>query len=90
MMPLIERRAALGLLGAGLTLAAAPRLATAAPRLIPEQVRTRVIVDNDYSGDPDGLVAVLASAYGGSDRYRRGEPNPRADRALAIELKGVL
>ena len=58
MMTLIERRAALGLLGAGLALAAAPRLATAAPRLIPEQVKTRVIVDNDYSGDPDGLVAL--------------------------------
>lgn len=39
--------------------------------------------------DPDGLVAVLASAYGGLDRYRRRELNPRADRALAIELKGV-
>lgn len=39
--------------------------------------------------DPDGLVAVLASAYGGLDRYRRRELNPRADRALTIELKGV-
>lgn len=39
--------------------------------------------------DPDGLVAVLASACGGLDRYRRRELNPRADRALAIELKGV-
>lgn len=39
--------------------------------------------------DPDGLVAVLASAYGGLDRYRRRELNPRAGRALAIELKGV-
>lgn len=39
--------------------------------------------------DPDGLVAVLASAYGGIDRYRRRELNQRADRALAIELKGV-
>lgn len=39
--------------------------------------------------DPDGLVAVLASAYGGLDRYRRRELNPRAERALAIELKGV-
>ena len=39
--------------------------------------------------DPDGLVAVLASAYGGLDRYRRRELDPRAERALAIELKGV-
>jgi tRNA(Ile)-lysidine synthase len=52
---------------------------------LPASVRDRVPVLED----PDGLVAVLASAYGGLDRYRRRELNSRADRALAIELKGV-
>lgn len=52
---------------------------------LPASARDRVPVLED----PDGLLAILASAYGGLDRYRRGDLNPRADRALAIELKGV-
>lgn len=54
------RRNALGLMGAGMGMAAlAPRLAraAAAPR-IPQRASVRVIADNDYAGDPDGLVAL--------------------------------
>lgn len=41
--------------GAVLTLA---RPAFAKGRVIPEKVKARVIVDNDFAGDPDGLVAL--------------------------------
>ncbi len=50
----MKRRSALaGLVG----LIAAPALGKAA-RLIPQRASARVIVDNDFAGDPDGLVAL--------------------------------
>lgn len=49
-----------GTIAAGLVaaLAAGTRLSAAPPRLIPQKPGARVIVDNDFSGDPDGLVAL--------------------------------
>lgn len=54
------RRSILGALWAGLAgvpLARLARLAAAAPR-IPQRASARVIIDNDFAGDPDGLVAL--------------------------------
>lgn len=53
----LSRRNMLNAIAAG---AALPfvRPAFAADRVIPEKVRARVIVDNDFAGDPDGLVAL--------------------------------
>lgn len=49
-----------GTIGAGLAtaLAAATRLSAAPAKTIPQKAAARVIVDNDFSGDPDGLVAL--------------------------------
>lgn len=49
-----------GAVGAGIAaaLTAGTRLSAAAPHMIPQKVGARVIVDNDFSGDPDGLVAL--------------------------------
>jgi hypothetical protein len=49
-----------GAVGAGLAAAMATtaRLAAAPPKMIPQKAGARVIVDNDFSGDPDGLVAL--------------------------------
>ncbi|MEJ6009845.1 nucleoside hydrolase [Novosphingobium aquae] len=49
-----------GAVGAGIAaaLATGARLSAAAPRMIPQKVGARVIVDNDFAGDPDGLVAL--------------------------------
>lgn len=53
----LSRRNMLNAIAAG---AALPfvRPGYAADRVIPEKVRARVIVDNDFAGDPDGLVAL--------------------------------
>lgn len=53
----LTRRTMLGAFAAGAALPFA-NVATAAKRMIPEKVRARVIVDNDFAGDPDGLVAL--------------------------------
>lgn len=53
----LNRRALLGGFAAGAVLPLAGA-ASAASRMIPEKVRARVIVDNDFAGDPDGLVAL--------------------------------
>lgn len=53
-METFARRGALGLMAAGALNAPAATLA----RLIPQKARVRVIIDNDFSGDPDGLVAM--------------------------------
>ena len=56
----LSRRALLGGAGAGgaaLLLGASPLLAQAS-RLIPQRPSARVIVDNDFAGDPDGLIAL--------------------------------
>ncbi|MFM6933646.1 MAG: nucleoside hydrolase [Novosphingobium sp.] len=49
-----------GTIGAGLaaSLAAATRLSATPAKMIPQKPGARVIVDNDFSGDPDGLVAL--------------------------------
>lgn len=49
-----------GALGAGLAsaFAATARLGAATPRMIPQKAGARVIVDNDFSGDPDALLAL--------------------------------
>ncbi|MBU6267050.1 MAG: nucleoside hydrolase [Sphingomonadales bacterium] len=53
-MPLSRRQFA-GSLAAGALLAP---IARAAP-MIPQRASARVIIDNDFSGDPDGLVALV-------------------------------
>ena len=53
-METFARRGALGLMAAGVLIAPAAAMA----RLIPQRARARVIIDNDFSGDPDGLVAM--------------------------------
>lgn len=52
----VGRRGALQLAGA--TIAAGSFAARAAPPRIPQVADRRVIVDNDFAGDPDGLVAL--------------------------------
>lgn len=49
-----------GAIGAGLAsaLASATGLGAASPRMIPQRAAARVIVDNDFSGDPDALLAL--------------------------------
>ena len=54
------RRSALGLAAAALSSGLAPRIALGRTyRTIPQRASARVIVDNDFAGDPDGLVALL-------------------------------
>lgn len=54
------RRNALGLAAAALSSSLAPRIALGGTyRTIPQRASARVIVDNDFAGDPDGLVALL-------------------------------
>lgn len=53
----LSRRNLLTGLAAGAALPLA-RTAFAKDRMIPEKVMARVIVDNDFAGDPDGLVAL--------------------------------
>lgn len=57
---MMHRRSLLkGLGSAGLLSTGVIATATsAASRMIPEKVMARVIVDNDFAGDPDGLVAL--------------------------------
>jgi hypothetical protein len=50
----ISRRVFLG----GTVASIATRALAQTPRLIPQRVSARVIVDNDLAGDPDGLVAL--------------------------------
>lgn len=57
-MTLMHRRTALGLMGSTLAASTAAPLLAASGRRIPEKVAARVIVDNDYQGDPDGLVGL--------------------------------
>lgn len=59
----VSRRQALvaagvGAAGAALLALPAARALAAAERLIPQKAAARVIVDNDFAGDPDGLVAL--------------------------------
>lgn len=55
-----SRRDALGLLGMAAAMAAMPSAALAqAVRHIPQRASARVIIDNDFAGDPDGLVALI-------------------------------
>ena len=53
----LSRRNLITGLAAGAVISLA-RPALAKGRMIPEKVRARVIVDNDFAGDPDGLVAL--------------------------------
>lgn len=52
-----DRRSLVGSLLAGAAVAACPAVAQPARR-IPQKTNARVIVDNDFAGDPDGLVAL--------------------------------
>lgn len=55
----IARRRALALAGAGLAAGLLPRVALGKGyRTIPQKPSARVIIDNDFAGDPDGLVAL--------------------------------
>jgi Inosine-uridine preferring nucleoside hydrolase len=54
----ISRRLALHGAGAGLAALAISPATAAAAKLIPQRPSARVIVDNDFAGDPDGLVAL--------------------------------
>lgn len=56
-MTSLSRRTLIGTLAASAAMSMT-RPSFAADRLIPEKVRARVIVDNDFAGDPDGLVAL--------------------------------
>lgn len=57
---MIGRRDLLGLAGAGLAAGLLPAAARARPyRTIPQKPSARVIIDNDFAGDPDGLVALI-------------------------------
>jgi hypothetical protein len=53
----LDRRTLIGTIVAGAALAASPAAARLARR-IPQKTSARVIVDNDFAGDPDGLVAL--------------------------------
>lgn len=56
---MFSRRRLMAALGAGTMAGLIDRAAFAAPfRAIPQRASARVIVDNDFSGDPDGLVAL--------------------------------
>lgn len=61
----------------------------AAYRRIPVVAQARVIVDNDFAGDPDGLLALahhlladaaVVTAITGTSIPRAGEPSWRATR----------
>lgn len=54
----LRRRQLLAALGAGLAALPASQLFAGPFRTIPQRPSARVIVDNDFSGDPDGLVAL--------------------------------
>ena len=54
---ILNRRSMLTSFGAVALAQALPRQATAAPK-IPQAPTARVIVDNDFAGDPDGLLAL--------------------------------
>lgn len=55
---ILPRRRFITTLGAGLAALPASRLFAEPARTIPQRASARVIVDNDFSGDPDGLVAL--------------------------------
>lgn len=52
-----SRRSAIGA-GLAAAIATGTRLSAAPDKMIPQKPSARVIVDNDFSGDPDGLVAL--------------------------------
>lgn len=55
---ILRRRQLLSTLGVGLAALPASRLFAGPFRMVPQRPSARVIVDNDFSGDPDGLVAL--------------------------------
>lgn len=99
---MITRRGSLGLSSAALAAALLPRAALAKPyRTIPQRPSARVIVDNDFAGDPDGLVAlahqllspktrtVLITASALNPQFAAGESKTRSaaiGREVALEL----
>lgn len=53
------RRSMIAMAGAGLTAGFMPAALSARPdRTIPQKPSARVIIDNDFAGDPDGLIAL--------------------------------
>jgi hypothetical protein len=54
----MKRRSLLGCIAALPALAAFARVPQSIPQSIPQQAASRVNVDNDFAGDPDGLVAL--------------------------------
>jgi hypothetical protein len=102
-----SRRAALGMIacGVGAALVAAPRIRAEPFRVIPQKASARVIVDNDFAGDPDGLVAlahqllapktrtVLVTSTTVDPKLATDVPPDRAagaGREIALELIGRL
>lgn len=55
---MIDRRDLLSLVAVGAGVATAGRAAAQVARMIPQRPSARVIVDNDFAGDPDGLAAL--------------------------------
>lgn len=99
---MIARRGVLGVAGAGLAASLLPRTALGKSyRTIPQRPSARVIIDNDFAGDPDGLVAlahqllapktrtVLVTSSALSAEFAEGQLKTRSaaiGREIAMEL----
>ncbi|MEQ1641236.1 MAG: nucleoside hydrolase [Novosphingobium sp.] len=99
---MIDRRELLAMACAGVAAGLQPAAAGAKPdRTIPQKPSARVIVDNDFAGDPDGLVAlahqllspktrtVLITSSALAPQFAEGEAKTRSaalGRDVALEL----
>jgi len=80
----LSRRHFAGSLAAGLSLASAARAA----KWIPQKPSARVIIDNDFSGDPDGLVALVHQLLSPKTHVALITTTPLNTRFVEPALKG--
>lgn len=85
----ITRRQSLRIAGASMASAMLPTAALARTgRLIPQRPSARVIVDNDFAGDPDGLVALAHQLFSAKTRTVLITSSALEPRFTDTKLKG--